>query len=527
MKDLAIKSHLQKDKFIKELYAINLPRFEKQISASYINARKLECKIIENGIILPLRKFHHSSHNDVFEGGVCDKDFEFIAGYKRRDNGVQNNLECIRSYTVNQEEIEQVNEKVIFGGIAYAHFGHFLVETLSRLWWIVEKGLYDAKVVFLKEKPFDASFTKLIELMGLRKENIIYLDHPTQFTNIYIPDQSLCYFEYFHQEYAYPYQAIMNNISPGKDKKIYLSRTQFRKKDTINEQYFEDFFCSLGFRVVYPEQLDIKEQISIVSGAKEIVSTIGTVSHLALFAQKGTKIVTLLRSRNYFNTTQAIVNQSKELQYTFVDVTCNFLPHRYSSNCYYIGPNITWNEFVNREYGIELNINLRDYLNSDKSHMGDYFKLWMSVFSSKSQLKKIRKDNSIDILNHLEVMFANEVNSFSLTTEKIAKDLVDKPKEVSQLTDKRFLFSRYDGTYARQIRLEKTGLIQTIEGKSHANESFWTIKDNELVFLNKTGEISSRYFCMKEKESGLFLLGFYEPNKELIFKLEELIDTVS
>ena len=70
MKDLAIKSHLQKDKFIKELYAINLPRFEKQISASYINARKLECKIIENGIILPLRKFHHSSHNDVFEGGV-------------------------------------------------------------------------------------------------------------------------------------------------------------------------------------------------------------------------------------------------------------------------------------------------------------------------------------------------------------------------------------------------------------------------------------------------------------------------
>ncbi|WP_406947634.1 glycosyltransferase 61 family protein [Psychrobacter piscatorii] len=340
-----------------------------------------------------------------------------------------------------------------------------------------------------------------------------------------IPDQSLCYFSHYHQEYTYPYQAIMDNINPAEHRKVYLSRTKFIKKDCINEEYFESFYRQQGFEIIYPEQLNIKEQISIISGADQIVSTIGTVSHLGLFAKKNAKIITLLRARNYFNATQSIVNQAKELDYVFVDVTCNFLPHRYSANCYYIGPNNTWVEFVKQEYNINLDINILDYLNSNNSHIGDYFQQWMKIFSSKKQLSKIQSDNSLDILNNLEVIFANNKDITKEPSRSLVIDSNTSSRKSDLFKNKVFSFSRYDGTYSRQILLSESGLIQTINGKDHSNESFWEIRNNELVFLSMNKKLTSRYFLTKEKPEGLFLLGYYEPNKEIIFKLNEVKTT--
>jgi len=471
---------------------------------------------------LPLRRTGIHSNDDIYEGGVCDKDFNFIAGHKRENSEKPINMECVRSYIVDENKLDKIDEEVIYGGVAFIHFGHFLVETMNRLWWIVRNEVYNLKVVFLKDKDFNSDFLRLLELVGIRKENIVFLEKPTKYSKVYVPDQSLCYLNFFHKEYSCPYQSIIDNVIPNKDKKIYLSRTKFIKKDTINEQYFENFYRNLGYTIVYPEQLDIEKQVSIISGADEIVSTMGTISHLALFAKKGTKIVTLLRARNYFNKTQAIVNQSKELNYTFVDVTCNFLPHRYSANCYYIGPNITWIDFVTIEYGIELDINLIDYLNSDNSHMGDYFEQWLKVFKNKRQIKKIQADNSIGILNNLEVVFADKPTNFKPTSEKLAEDLIEKPRHDSDFIDKIFQFSRYDGSHARTIRLDKSGVIKSIGHKDNPNESFWTINKNELNFLNKEKVVTSRYFCTKKKDDGLFLLGYYLPNKEIVFRLKEL-----
>lgn len=508
--------------FKKRLYAINLPKFEEQISKSYLKTHELKCATIDNGIILPLRKTEIPATDGVYEGGVCNEKFEFIAGYKRKDNEKLNNFECIRSYKVNDDTIHEVDEEVIFAGIAYSHFGHFIVETMNRLWWVVKNNIYDKKVVFLKNKDFDSAFIQLIEMVGIKKEHIVFLDEPTKFKKVHIPDQSLMYFDYYHEEFVLPYQAIMENILPSKDKRIYLSRTQFVKKDCINEEYFEDFYQKLGFRIVYPEQLDIKEQISIVAGADEIVSTIGSVSHLALFAKKGTKIVTLLRARNYFNVTQEIINQAKGLDSTFIDVTCNFLPYRYSANCYYIGPNISWATFVKQEYDIEIDSNLTDYLNSGNNHIGDYFKQWIKIFSSENQLKKIKNDNSLDILKNLEIVFSNELNNFQTVSQKISKQLVKKQNNLSTFSDKVFVFSRYDGTYSRLIRLNSSGSIETLKGKHHKNESYWNISDDNLVFFNNEGKITSKYFCIKNKTDGFFILGYYEPNREIIFRLQEV-----
>ncbi|MCP1772819.1 hypothetical protein J2T38_001655 [Neisseria perflava] len=362
---------------------------------------------------------------------------------------------------------------------------------------------------------------KLLTYTGIPRENIIFLDKPTRFKKVYIPDQSLCYLNYYHQEYALPYQTITTQIPAAGHKKIYLSRTQFRKKDCIGEEYFEQFYRNQGYHIVYPEQLDITEQIALISGADEIVSTIGTISHLALFAHEGAKIVTLLRARNYFNIPQAIINQAKGLDYTFVDATCNFLPHRYSANCYYIGPTPMWQRFVKAEYGIDLNIDFFAYLNSDQSHMGDYFKQWLKIFSKPRDLKKIQNDTTLNILNTLELATANQDTPLQTTVEKLQNDLGGNQDLRKTLSGKIFKFSRQNNSHLRVIVLADSGRIETIQGNANDNESFWAIRDNELVFLNINKQLTSRYFYLKETPDGYEGLGYYEPNRSIIFKLVE------
>lgn len=201
----------------KELYGINLPEVEKQIGKSYIDDSLLGCKIVNNGIILPLRKTEIPARNEIYEGGVCDNKFQFIAGYQRRRNKKSNaniNFECIRSYKP-EENIEYEDEEVIFGGVIHIQFGHFIAEGFNRIWWIIENKEFDKKVVFIKNNKSEPDFLKLIEYTGIKKENIVFLEKPTRFSKIYIPDQSMYFFDSVNRKYTVPYDAIVDNIKLG------------------------------------------------------------------------------------------------------------------------------------------------------------------------------------------------------------------------------------------------------------------------------------------------------------------------
>lgn len=512
-------------KFKKLLYATNLLDIEKRLSKKLVVDRELTSQVVNEGIILPLRKTDISTTETIYEGGVSDKSFNFIAGHKRNDNNRYNNYEAVRSYKV--EDLEYIDETVIYAGIAFSHFGHFLVESLNRLWWLVQNKQFNFKVVFLKNRPFDSPFLELLEIMGIRKENILFLDKPTQFKQVIVPEQSSWFASFYHKEFKLPYDKILENIKPSQYKKIYLSRTRLKKKDFINEEYFESFYKDKGYEIIYPETLSIQQQISIVSGATEIVSTIGTISHLAIFANKGTKIVSLLRARRSVSAAQLMINQIRELDYTYVDVTCNFLPTRYSANCFYIGPNSNWEDFVKEEYGIVLNIDLFSYLNSKNSHMGEYLDLWLKIYSKESEFNKIKNDNALDILKNLELVFGEETKSYVPKSEKLVAEMIEKPSIHSDFINKVFEFSRYDGSFARQIKLKPNGIIETTVGKHNKNESFWVIEGENLKFLNNDGKLTSQYFSVKNKNKVLSLLGYYELDREIIFRLKELKTPVS
>ncbi|MCP1659291.1 glycosyltransferase family 61 protein [Neisseria perflava] len=513
--------------FKRPLYGLNLPKFEEQIAHRYFAEHQpLSAQTIANGIILPLLKTELPALKAVYEGGVCDSQFNFIAGYKRNNTEKARNYECVRAYTPSaQTTILNSDEDVIWGGIAYSHFGHFITDTFARLWWVIRNQAFDKKIIFVKNRAFNhENFMPFFRMMGINPDNIVFLDKPTRFKSITIPDQSFYFFSNYHREFTVPYEAIRQSVQPAEHKKIYLSRTRLARQDCVNEEYFENFYRERGYTIVYPEQLSLAEQIALISGADEVVCTLGTLSHLALFAKSQTRFVILLRTREKLNVTQILINQANDIHAVFVDVTCNFLPSRYTAYCFYIGPNHTWKRFVAEEYGEQLDIDLTTYLNSAESRFGKYLQLWQQVFSEPKEFKKIQNDTAFDFLENLEIIFSHSDVSFETVAAKLAKQFNDSDGLKNKLADKTFVFSRIDGSHARTIRLNGNGALDTVAGEANRNEQFWRIQNNKLVFLDHRKGLTSTYFSVHPAKNGLEALGYFERNHAIVFKLSEVIE---
>ena len=64
----------------KKFYVQNVDDWKKFLGRNKILDRKLEVKVVERGIILPTRPLD----NGTFEGGVCDSEFNFVAGFSKK-----------------------------------------------------------------------------------------------------------------------------------------------------------------------------------------------------------------------------------------------------------------------------------------------------------------------------------------------------------------------------------------------------------------------------------------------------------
>ena len=64
----------------RRFYVKNVGDWQKQLAANKFSAREISVKVIERGIVLPAQKIPNTL---TYKGGVCDKDFNFVAGFLR------------------------------------------------------------------------------------------------------------------------------------------------------------------------------------------------------------------------------------------------------------------------------------------------------------------------------------------------------------------------------------------------------------------------------------------------------------
>ncbi|MBR4151803.1 MAG: DUF563 domain-containing protein [Selenomonadaceae bacterium] len=339
----------------KRFYVEDVEAWKNDLAKKKFSDRKLEVKTIEHGIILPMRKA-----KGTYEGGVCDKDFNFIAGFTRTSppKKTMGGLKwcCVETgYTVNREEIIQLDEDVIYGGAFIGHFGHFFTEFLCRLWYVVQNPDSKLKVLFIVNNEVCKSWLEtFLKFMGIDLARIIYVQKPTQCRSVKVPDQSQYFYNDFTKEHVLPYQAMKLRVTPSKTKKIYLTRANFDATRSnplgvhcFNEKYFEDFFAKHGFEVIVPEKLSLEEQISLIMGADEIATTLGTLAHWSIFKKPSAKFIMLSRTKNTLLTAQTFILEAFHIDnYYIVDGCRDFMYSNHDIGVCILGSNKHWKEFV-------------------------------------------------------------------------------------------------------------------------------------------------------------------------------------
>lgn len=220
-----------------------------------------------------------------------------------------------------KEEIEYLDEDVIYIGSLIRHYGHFIVDSSVRLWALNELG--NKCRVLVKIDGMNEFYTSLFHFLGIEETRIIDLDRTKKFRNVFVPEISYLPSNYIAREFLWPFEEVIKNVNLDKPiyEKIYLSRLHFsRGKREFGEKSVQKIFEMNGYYIIYPEETPFEEQVWYYKNCNLMVTSDGTIEHNILFAKKGTKLV-VLNQLSKGKMHQGAINTIKNVEAVEIDVS--------------------------------------------------------------------------------------------------------------------------------------------------------------------------------------------------------------
>jgi hypothetical protein len=224
---------------------------------------------------------------------------EELRGSKGSQRGkiVQSLLE---SSAVADERYEhEIDEEVVYLGWLFDHFGHFLMQSLARTWFLADVSP-SVRVVFdppnrARRQP-TGWVLRMLEAFGVPPERILVLDAPTRLHRLIIPEplfepRGIAHDHVVraHEAMARPYQAVAKRLAADvtpSEQPVYLSRRLLppSQRTIIGEGDLEEVLRANGFRIAHTETMTFEDQVRLVNEHMDIFSNAGSAAHNVLFA---------------------------------------------------------------------------------------------------------------------------------------------------------------------------------------------------------------------------------------------------
>jgi len=275
-------------------------------------------EMIEAAFVVPQSQYMHPekivSTRRLYDGGVYYPDGSVCEEARHISTSTEN-----VPGEVILEPKEVLEGNYLYGGVMRGHFGHFLVESIGRL-WALEK--VDVPIDGILYQPLHHSFRGK-EHPNLRYHlksyirdflRIVRADLPihfptkiTQVSNLYVPGQLIMnsptegigghpVLHSFLKKRIDEY--FGNSVNPHRS--IYLSRRRIPliRNVYLQEDRLEDNLRRNGYEIIFPEKLSIEAQLRLYREADRILIAEGSSAHLvALTAHDRQKIGIVSRSR--------------------------------------------------------------------------------------------------------------------------------------------------------------------------------------------------------------------------------------
>ena len=280
-----------------------------------------------NATVLPAKKTENCSASQGC-GGVADSNGNYIeiSRTKARVDGKYDFCES--------EIVKSCDETVVFCGYFHKVWGHFITESVSRLWYALEHHTEIDRYVFIGDYGSDVSFSGnyllFLKLLGLA-EKVTVITLPTKFKKVIIPDHGFVYNEYYTDQYVRMYDYINAKglaLYQGKTyERVFFSKRLIDSSiiSNINEKVLDEFFKKNGYEIFYPEKLTLVETIGILQNAKFFAGQTSSLSHNLLFANQNVTMISL-EKQAFHNPYQVFVGKIKNCKTIYIDACRHLFP---------------------------------------------------------------------------------------------------------------------------------------------------------------------------------------------------------
>ncbi len=204
----------------------------------------------------------------------------------------------------------------LYAGHWSNHFGHFLLETLPSFWPVPE-GALTGIVAHRPPRgqastdgpprrtstptlaPWQADLLALAGYGGL-PVHVVQGRH-LRVERLVVPERPVLLKRWVQPPAVALWQRMAVAAGPpGPHRRVFLSRTRFQADHPDRartsggwDALLESTASQAGFEIVHPETLPIAEQVALVRGAAVVAGTSGSALHLSVFAEPGTRVLTI------------------------------------------------------------------------------------------------------------------------------------------------------------------------------------------------------------------------------------------
>ena len=270
-----------------------------------------------NATILPLRR--DPSFGLLFgKGGVVDETGAYVAL-----SAIEKRVQFAYPF----ENAPYEDKKVVYCGYLVNHWGHFLIEGVTRLWYFLENDPTIDKYVFFvdegEEREIQGNYRKFLELLKIW-DKLEIINTPTTYREVLVPELGIHMRKAYTPKLLKVFDAIAENVvvDPSWDtpEKIYYSRSQFKKGQQFEFGFaaLDNFFEKNGYKVLYPEKVPLDQMIHYIRNSKVVASLSGSLPHNMLFANQGQNLE-IVERLVISDDNQTDVNRMRELQVTYID----------------------------------------------------------------------------------------------------------------------------------------------------------------------------------------------------------------
>ncbi|OIQ34316.1 MAG: hypothetical protein BM559_07030 [Roseobacter sp. MedPE-SWchi] len=201
--------------------------------------------------------------------------------------------------------VETLEGRWLWGGVLWAHFGHFLVESSSRLWALPDVEEDIRGVLFMPKRPKVGK-----EVRGFQREYlslfgtdlpIQVVDQPTCVEELVIPGQGFGlgkitvgtrkFRQAVHDRFA-------THVAPEGPDKIYISRSKLGlgKGGLLGEEKMEALLEAEGYEIFHPQEHSLTVQVARYKAAKHVIAADGSALHLfAMVGRPEQEVAMILR----------------------------------------------------------------------------------------------------------------------------------------------------------------------------------------------------------------------------------------